>query len=134
MAALGACPCGAQRPPLHEAADLRAAPPRRLRQDPRDVLEHLSLPPDGAPPPRGRPGQRRQRRQALSRRDRDRVRRHHALREPPAPPWPPASFWRLNPGDSDQVMTGGPFTLSIVIPVYNGAKTIGELVGALAAL
>jgi len=31
-------------------------------------------------------------------------------------------------------MTGRPFTLSIVIPVYNGAKTIGELVGALAAL
>lgn len=31
-------------------------------------------------------------------------------------------------------MTGRDFTLSIVIPVYNGAKTIGELVGALAAL
>jgi glycosyltransferase involved in cell wall biosynthesis len=31
-------------------------------------------------------------------------------------------------------MTGRDFTLSIVIPVYNGAKTIGELVAALAAL
>jgi glycosyltransferase involved in cell wall biosynthesis len=31
-------------------------------------------------------------------------------------------------------MTRQDFTLSVVIPVYNGAKTIGELVGALAAL
>jgi glycosyltransferase involved in cell wall biosynthesis len=31
-------------------------------------------------------------------------------------------------------MTGRDLTLSIVIPVYNGAKTIGELVAALAAL
>ena len=31
-------------------------------------------------------------------------------------------------------MTVYPCTLSIVIPVYNGAKTVGELVGALAAL
>lgn len=31
-------------------------------------------------------------------------------------------------------MTDQIYTLSIVIPVYNGAKTVGELVGALAAL
>jgi glycosyltransferase involved in cell wall biosynthesis len=31
-------------------------------------------------------------------------------------------------------MTGHAFSLSIVIPVYNGAKTVAELVGALAAL
>ena len=31
-------------------------------------------------------------------------------------------------------MTGHDFSLSIVIPVYNGAKTVAELVGALAAL
>ena len=31
-------------------------------------------------------------------------------------------------------MTGHEFSLSIVIPVYNGAKTVTELVGALAAL
>src|SRR5260221_535976 len=109
-------------------------PPRRLRQDPRDVLEHLSLPADGPPPARRQPGRRRQRRAAISRRHRDRVRGHHALREPAARPRPSASVWRFNPGDSDQVMTGRDFTLSIVIPVYNGAKTIGELVAALAAL
>jgi undecaprenyl-phosphate 4-deoxy-4-formamido-L-arabinose transferase len=36
--------------------------------------------------------------------------------------------------EADEPMTGHPYALSIVIPVYNGAKTIGELVGALAAL
>ena len=110
---------------------LRHAGFARIR---RPIGTASSLPADGAPPARGQAPERRQRRQAISRRDRDRLQRHHAVREQPARARPAASLRRFDPGNGDQVMTRHDFTLSIVIPVYNGAKTIGELVGALAAL
>ncbi len=41
---------------------------------------------------------------------------------------------RLDPGNRGEAMTDASLALSIVIPVYNGADSIGELVGALEAL
>ncbi len=47
---------------------------------------------------------------------------------------------RFHPGNGGEAMIAvkpmrpEPCTLSIVVPVYNGAKTVGELVDALAAL